>query len=144
MTAFVIVLVVTVVAGLAVVIVVPRVQMAKRTAKLKGKPAPTPHKPSAKRIKSGARTILYFSTPTCPACRTQDPIIRKIQKRYPDAIFKIDASTDQKTASAYGVMGVPYLAFIEGGQLVTARSGAQKEATIVEFLSGGTPRGASG
>jgi thiol-disulfide isomerase/thioredoxin len=140
MTAFVIVLVVIVVAGLAVVIVWPRALMARKTAKLKGKPAPTPHKASAKRIKSGARTILYFSTPTCPACKTQDPIIRGIQKRYPDAVFKIDASANQQAASAYGVMGVPYLAFIEGGRLVMAKAGAQREATIVEFLSGTAKR----
>jgi thioredoxin 1 len=136
MTAFVIVLVVTVVVGLAVVIVVPRVLMARKMAKLEGKPAPTPHKASAKRIRSGARTILYFYTPTCPACRTQDPIIRKIRKRYPDTVFRIDVSTDQQAASAYGVMGVPYLAFIEGGRLVMAKAGAQREATMVEFLSG--------
>jgi thiol-disulfide isomerase/thioredoxin len=135
-TDFVIALVVIVVAGLAVVIVLPRVLMARRTAKLKGKPAPTPHKASAKRIKSGAKTILYFSTPTCPSCKTQDPIVRSVQKRYPDAVYKIDASSNRQAASAYGVMGVPYLAFIEGGRLVTARAGLQREATIVEFLSG--------
>ena len=135
MTAFVIVLVVTVVAGLALIIVLPRVLMARRTAKLKGQPAPTPHKASAKRIKSGARTILYFYTSTCPSCRTQDPIVRSVQKRYPDAVYKIDASTNQQAASAYGVIGVPHLAFIEGGRLVTARAGPQREATIVEFLS---------
>ena len=49
MTAFVTVLVVTVVAGLAVVIFLPRVLMARKTAKLKGKPAPTRHKASAKK-----------------------------------------------------------------------------------------------
>jgi len=111
--------------------------MANKTAKLKDKPAPTPHKASAKRIRSGARTVLYFSTPPCPSCRTQDPIVRNVQKRYPGAVYKIDASTNQQAASAYGVMGVPYFAFIEGGKIVTARAGAQKEATIVEFLSGG-------
>jgi thiol-disulfide isomerase/thioredoxin len=135
--AYVIVLVFTVVAGLAVVIFLPRVMMAKKMAKLNDAPAPTPHKASAKRIRSGARTILYFYTPTCPACRTQDPIIRKIRKRYPDTVFRIDASTNQQAASAYGVVDVPHFAFIEGGKLVMTQAGAQREATIVAFLFGG-------
>ena len=137
MTAFVIVLVFTVVAGLAVVIFLPKVLMARKLTKLNDAPAPTPHKASAKRIKSGARTILYFFTPTCPACRTQDPIVRKIRKRYPDAVFRIDASTNHQAASAYGVVDVPHFAFIEGGKLVMTQAGAQREATIVAFLSAG-------
>jgi thiol-disulfide isomerase/thioredoxin len=138
MTVFVIIVAVTVVGGLALLFV-PRLVMTARTAALKGKPAPTPHKASARRIKSGARTILYFSTPPCHACRTQDSIVRAVQKRYPDAIFKIDASANRHAASAYGVMGVPFLAFIEGGMIVAARAGVQPEAAIVQFLSGGTP-----
>jgi thiol-disulfide isomerase/thioredoxin len=131
------IIVVAVVLGLlAVLVTVPRLLMASKARKMKGKPAPTPHKASAKRIKSGARTILYFHTPTCHACKTQDPIMRKVQKRYPDAVFKIDAAANRQAASAYGVMGVPYLAFIEGGTLVSARSGVQREAALVGFLSG--------
>lgn len=136
MTVFVIVVAVVVVGGLALLFV-PRAVMAAKGAKLRGKPAPTPHKASAKRIDSGAKTILYFHTPTCHACRTQDPIIRTVQKRHPGAVFKIDASTNRQAASAYGVMGVPYLAFIEGGTVVATHAGVQQEAAIVEFLSGG-------
>jgi thiol-disulfide isomerase/thioredoxin len=136
----VIALVVIVVGGLALVIILPRVLMARKSAKLKGTLAPTPHKASAKRIKSGARTILYFSTPTCPKCKIQDPVVRSVQKRYPGAVFKIDASTSQQAAAAYGVMGVPYFAFIDKGKIVTAGAGAQQETSIVEFLSDGARR----
>jgi thiol-disulfide isomerase/thioredoxin len=128
---------VVVVAGVAALVILPRLLMAAKTAKLKGKPAPTPHKPSAKRIRSGARTVLYFSTPSCHACRTQDPIVSKLQRRYPGAIFKLDATKQREAASAYGVMGVPFMAFIEGGNLVSARSGVQREAAIAGFLAGG-------
>lgn len=135
MTIVMIVLVV-IIGLLALLIIVPRLLMASKARKLKGKPAPTPHKASAKRIKSGARTVLYFHTPTCHACKQQDPIMRKVQKRYPDAVFKIDASSNREAASAYGVLGVPYLAFIEGGTLVSARAGVQRETAIAGFLSG--------
>ncbi len=121
---------------LVVLLTVPKLMMASKARRMRGKPAPAPHKASAKRIKSGARTILYFHTTTCRACKTQDPIMRKVQKRYPDAVFKIDTAANRPAASAYGVMGVPYLAFIEGGKLVSARSGVQREDALVGFLSG--------
>lgn len=124
-----------IVALFALLIILPRLLMGLKTAKLKGKPAPTPHKQSAKRIKSGAKTILYFYTPPCGACRMQEPIIQKIRQRHPDAIFKIDASTNREAASAYGVMGVPFLAFIENGKLVSARAGVQSEEAILGFLT---------
>ncbi len=128
--------IIAIVVGLLVlVIVLPRVIMALRTAKLKGKPAPNAYKPSAKRIKSGAPTILYFHTPTCRACLTQDPIIRKVQHRHPDAIFKVNAKTHRDVASAYGVLGVPFLAFIEGGRVISAKAGVQQESAIMEFLA---------
>lgn len=130
------IIVVIVVAGLVLLVVLPRVLMARKASSLKGKPAPTPHKASAKRIRSGARTVLYFYTPTCHMCRTQEPIVRKLQKRYPDAIYKLDASAQRDAARAYGVLGVPYLAFIEDGKLVAAKSGLQREATITGFLAG--------
>jgi thioredoxin 1 len=119
----------------AALIILPRVLMGMKTSKLKGKPAPTPHKQSAKRIKSGAKTILYFFTPTCGACRMQEPLMQKIRKDHPEAIFKIDASTNREAASAYGVMGVPFLAFIEDGKLVSAKAGVQSEETILKFLT---------
>lgn len=135
MTIYIVIVAVIVVAGVALLFV-PRALMAAKGAKLKGKPAPTPHKASARRIKTGAKTILYFYTPTCHACQSQDPVIRKLQKRYPGAIYKINAAADRRAASAYGVMGVPYFAVIEGGTLITTRSGVQKETAIADFLVG--------
>jgi len=66
----------------------------------------------------------------------QEPMIQKVLKDHPDAIFKIDASINREAASAYGVMGVPFLAFIEEGKLVSARAGVQSETAIYGFLNG--------
>jgi len=38
---------------------------------------------------------------------------------------------------------VPHFAFIENGKLVMTQAGAQREATIVAFLSAGAPKVAS-
>jgi thiol-disulfide isomerase/thioredoxin len=115
--------------------IVPRIMMAVSSAKLKGKPAPTPHTPSAARIKSGKKTVLYFYTPPCGACKMQEPIIGRIKKQFPDAVFKIDASRNPEAAKAYGVMGVPFMAFIADGKLASAKAGLQPESAILSFLS---------
>jgi thiol-disulfide isomerase/thioredoxin len=120
---------------LFVLMVVPRVLMAFSSARLKGKPAPTPHKPSASRIKSGKKTVLYFYTPPCGACKIQEPVMERVKKKYPDAVFKIDAQRNPEAARAYGVMGVPFLAFISEGKLVSAKAGIQQESSILGFLS---------
>jgi len=121
---------------LALLIVVPRILMGIRTMQMKGKAAPTPHKPSKTRIQSGKKTILYFFTPQCGACRMQEPIINRLKKRFDDAIYKIDATRNQDAAGAYGVMAVPFLAFIENGQLVSAKAGVQPESALERFLNG--------
>lgn len=96
--------------------------------------APLAHKALRKRIQSGKKTILYFYTPSCGACKIQGPIIQRIQKRYRDAVFKIDASRNREAAMSYGVMGVPFVALIENCKIVKAAAGVQRESTIEEFL----------
>jgi len=112
-----------------------RLVMEFKTWRMKGKNAPTPHKASKKRIRAGEKTVLYFYTPSCGACGMQEPIIQRIRKRYPDAVFKIDASHNREAAASYGVMGVPFMAFINDGTIVKAKAGVQSEPVIEGFLT---------
>jgi len=116
-------------------LIVPRLIMGFKTARLKGKPAPTPHKASARRINSGQNTVLYFYTPTCRACTMQEPIITQVSKKHPGVVFKIDASANREAASAYGVLGVPYIAFIKDSKLVSAKAGVQSADIISKFIT---------
>ncbi|MBW2558964.1 MAG: thioredoxin family protein [Deltaproteobacteria bacterium] len=109
--------------------------MELKTWRMKGENAPTSHKASKKRIRAGEKTVLYFYTPSCGACRMQGPIIQRIQKRYSDAVFKIDASHNREAAAPYGVMGVPFMAFINDGTIVKAKAGVQSEPVIEGFLT---------
>ena len=128
-------IVLVVLLALAFLLMVPRLLMAFKAFRIKGKNAPTPHKASRKRIQSGEKTVLYFYTPSCGACRVQEPIIQRIRKRYPGAIFKIDASHNREVAVSYGVMGVPFMAFINNGTIVKAKAGVQSEPVIEGFLT---------
>jgi len=101
---------------------------------MKGKEAATPHNASRERIRSGKKTVLYFYTPSCGACKMQEPIITRIKKRHSNAVFKIDALRNREAATAYGVMGVPFIAFIENCKIVKAAAGVQSESAIKNFL----------
>lgn len=116
-------------------LVIPRLLMLLRSSRMKGKDAPRTHKPSRKRIQSGKKTVLYFHAPSCAACKMQGPIIDKIKKQHGNAVFKIDASRNREAAVSYGVMGVPYVVFIENAKIANAIPGVQRESVIKEFLS---------
>jgi len=115
-------------------LMIPRLLMLYKARKMTGKEAATPHSASRKRIRSGKKTVLYFYTPACSACKIQEPIITRIKKSHADAVFKIDASQNREAATAYGVMGVPFIAFIENGTIVKAKAGVQSESALKEFL----------
>jgi len=120
---------------LVLFLAVPRLIMTFKAWRIKGKDAPAAHRASQKRIRAGEKTVLYFYTPSCGACRVQEPIIQRIRKRYPDAVFMIDAAHDREAAASYGVMGVPFIAFIDKGTIVKAKAGVQSEPVIEGFLS---------
>ncbi len=116
-------------------LIVPRMIMAFKSWRMKGKAAPVTHRASRKRIQAGKKTLLYFYTPSCGACKMQEPIIQQARKRHPEAVFKIDATRDQQAAASYGVMGVPFIAFVENGTIVRAAAGVQRESAIEGFLT---------
>ena len=120
---------------LVFLLIIPRLIVTFKAWRMKGKDAPTPHKASRKRIQAGKKTVLYFYTLSCGACKVQEPIIQRIRKRHPDAVFKIDASGNRDAAISYGVMSVPFIAFIENRTIVKAAAGVQRELVIERFLS---------
>ena len=58
----------------------------------------------------GVPTILYFTTPTCVACKTtQRPTLARLQERLGESIqvIEIDASERSEVADYWGVLSVP-------------------------------------
>ena len=74
-------IVLIVLSAIVLLFVVPRLIMAFKAWRIKGKDAPTPHKASRTRIQAGEKTVLFFYTPSCGACRMQEPVIQHVQKR---------------------------------------------------------------
>jgi thiol-disulfide isomerase/thioredoxin len=58
----------------------------------------------------GVPAILYFTTPTCVPCKTvQRPALKKLKDSLGERIqiIEVDASTNTKLASNWGVLSVP-------------------------------------
>jgi len=58
------------------------------------------------------KSILYFYTPTCHACKTQAPIIDKLSEET-NLVQKIDLSKNMVLAREFGIMGTPTTALMK-------------------------------
>jgi thiol-disulfide isomerase/thioredoxin len=66
--------------------------------------------PILRDVKPGVPVIVYFSTPTCAPCRTQQwPALTRLQDELGDAvqIVKIDATENTEAADRWGVFSAP-------------------------------------
>lgn len=72
------------------------------------------------------KSILYFYTPTCGACKSQTPIIDKLDKKT-NAVGKIDLSINRNAAKEFGIMGTPSTAIMSGNRISEIFVGLKKE-----------------
>ncbi len=66
--------------------------------------------PILRDVKPGVPVIVYFTTPTCAPCKTQQwPALTRLQTELGDGIqiVKIDATEDTEAADRWGVFAAP-------------------------------------
>ncbi|QPC85075.1 thioredoxin family protein [Phototrophicus methaneseepsis] len=93
-----------------------------------------PRDPLLANVPSNSATIVYFTTPGCIPCRTQQqPALEKLKSEMGDSVYivKVDASEDPETAKRWGVMSAP-TTFILGrdGKPSAVNYGAADAATL--------------
>lgn len=69
-----------------------------------------PSDPLLQGVKPGVATILYFTTPTCAPCKTQQmPALTRLRDELGEAvqIVQVDATEQPEAASRWGVLSVP-------------------------------------
>jgi len=79
-----------------------------------------------KRLLKSEKSILYFYTPTCGACRSQTPIINKLDDET-NAVGKIDLSINRDAAKEFGIMGTPSTAIMSGNRIAEIFIGLKQE-----------------
>jgi len=88
-------------------------------------------------MKSEMPVVVDFSATWCGPCRALEPILHKLSEDYEGKVkmVKCDVEECQEAAARFGVMNIPYLAFIKQGELVDSNLGAAPERIIAEKIN---------
>jgi len=73
----------------------------------------------------------------CGPCKTLGPILEKVIDETGGKVLlaKVDVDTNQQTAAAFQVQGIPAVYALRDGKVVDGFVGAQPEAAVREFVS---------
>ena len=79
--------------------------------------------------------LLDFYADWCGPCRMVSPIVDEIADERPDVLVgKINVDLDPSLAAEFGVMSIPTLVVLRGGEVVARSVGARPKAQILAML----------
>jgi thiol-disulfide isomerase/thioredoxin len=87
--------------------------------------------PLLRGLKPGVPIILYFTTPTCVPCKTQQtPALERLQGELGDGvqILRVDATEDPDAAQRWGVISAPTTFVLDGNRATLAVNHGVAEA----------------
>ena len=86
-------------------------------------------------LHSDRPVLLDFHAPWCGPCRMMGPVIDEIAGERADILVgKINVDEEPELASRFGVMSIPMLAVVRGGQVVSKSVGAKPKAAVLAML----------
>ena len=79
--------------------------------------------------------LIDFYADWCGPCRMVSPIIDEIAEEYDEYLVgKVNVDREGELAAEFGVMSIPTLVVMRGGQVVKRVSGARPKAQILALL----------
>jgi len=86
-------------------------------------------------VKNEKVVLLDFWAPWCGPCRMVSPLIDQIGEEQTDfAVGKVNVDEEPELASRFGVMSIPTLVVVKGGQVVRQEVGARPKGQIVSMV----------
>lgn len=98
----------------------------------KGKAAPQLEGRYKKAITGDNKSLFYFYSQSCAACRPMTPIVDKFAGK--KNVFKVDIARDMDVAKKFGVLGTPSTVVVEKGIIKEFLVGPQTESKLAELL----------
>ena len=115
--------VVGLVLGFVVLSIGLQVLASRQAAKLKGEALPVLPGALGQRINQSQRALIYFFTPSCPACRPVTPRMKALAEQG-QPVFPVDATRAPELARALSVMAAPTTIEVQDGRVVGVHIGA--------------------
>jgi thioredoxin 1 len=77
-------------------------------------------------MNSEVPVLIDFYADWCGPCKMMGPVVEELAKEYDGKVKvgKINVDEQPELAQKYGVMSIPYFAFIKNGELVSDEMGA--------------------
>jgi thioredoxin len=87
-------------------------------------------------IASNTTVLVDFGAAWCPPCKTMDPIVQKLQKKYAGkfSILKVDGGKDEELLKKYNVTALPVFIIYKNGKEVWRRDGVASEKDLDNAL----------
>lgn len=89
-----------------------------------------------KEVLQSDKTVLvdFFAT-WCGPCNMQGPIVEEIANENPDIkVCKIDIDEQPELAQKYGVMSIPTIMIVKGGEVTYQQPGLQQKPALLDLL----------
>ena len=88
-------------------------------------------------VKASEKNVLIdFYADWCGPCRMVGPIIEKIADEHPEYVIgKVNVDEEGELAKEFGVMSIPTLVVLKGGEVANRIIGSRNEAQILELLN---------
>jgi len=87
-------------------------------------------------INSELPVLIDFYADWCGPCKMMSPVVEELAKEYEGKakVAKVNVDQESDIAAKYGVMSIPYFAYIKNGKLVDDEIGAVAKVKLVQKL----------